>query len=92
MTSLFSPGKTVATPAFLAMAEREGINPRDYLARHLSGDWGTASEGDKKENALALAQNFRIVSVYRTPDNGTIFWIITEADRSATTILLPSEY
>jgi hypothetical protein len=92
MTNLFSPGQVVATPAFLAMAEREGIDYHPYLERHLSGDWGDVNEGDKRENELSLSFGFRIVSVYRTPDNGTIFWIITEADRSATTILLPSEY
>jgi hypothetical protein len=92
MTNLFSPGKVVATPAFLAMAKREGISPDVYLARHLSGDWGDCTERGKKENALALARNFRIWSVYNTPDNGTRFWIITEADRSATTIMLPSDY
>lgn len=92
MTALFSPGDVVATPAFLAMAQREGINPGAYLSRHLSGDWGTASEGDKKENEFSLTHNLRIMSVYNTPDSGTTFWIITEADRSVTTLMLPSEY
>jgi hypothetical protein len=93
MPNLFLPGDAVvATPAFLAMAQREGINPDTYLARHLSGDWGDVTEEDKGENEFALSRNLRIVSVYNTPDNGTRFWIITEADRSSTTLLLPSDY
>jgi hypothetical protein len=92
MPNLFPPGQVVATPAFLAMAQREGINPGAYLARHLSGDWGDCSENDRKENDHSAANNLRVLSVYNTPDSGTRFWIITEADRSATTLLLPSDY
>jgi hypothetical protein len=67
-------------------------NPLDFLARHVCGDWGELSEGDRKENELSLKQGLRLLSSYRTSADDTRVWVITEADRSATTILLPEEY
>jgi hypothetical protein len=61
------------------------------LRRHISQDWGELSEEDVRENELALREGFRLLSAYRT-NAGDRIWVITEADRSATTILLPSEY
>ena len=61
------------------------------LARHLSGDWGEVCAEDAKENEFSLQHGFRLLSAYRLSD-GTKIWIITEADRSATTFLLPEEY
>ena len=61
------------------------------LARHLAGDWGNVDEDDRKENEFSLEHGFRLLSSYATP-RGTKFWIITEHDRSVTTILLPEEY
>jgi hypothetical protein len=61
------------------------------LARHASGDWGEVCEEDRKQNDLALSQELRLFSVYCARD-GTKFWIITESDRSVTTILLPEDY
>ena len=61
------------------------------LGRHVTGDWGDVCEEDHRENELSLKEGFRLLSVYRGTD-GTKFWIITEADRSATTILLPEDY
>ena len=61
------------------------------LARHLSGDWGEVCAEDAKENEFSLEHGFRLLSAYVLRD-GTKVWIITEADRSATTILLFSEY
>lgn len=61
------------------------------LLRHVSGDWGALDEHDWKENEAALEHGFRLLSRYVTPD-GTKFWIITEHDRSRTTILLPDDY
>ncbi|MBP5718171.1 MAG: hypothetical protein J6X53_04235, partial [Abditibacteriota bacterium] len=61
------------------------------LKRHLSGDWGDLSEGDKRLNDEAVKDGDRIFSAYHAPD-GTKFWVITESDRSATTFLLPDEY
>jgi len=60
------------------------------LARHAAGDWGEVDPEDAAENELSLRNGFRLLSVYRAGD--TKFWIITEADRSATTILLPEDY
>jgi hypothetical protein len=62
-----------------------------FLSRHISGDWGEVDEHDRRENELSVAQGFRLLSAY-TLSTGTKVWIITEADRSATTLLLPSEY
>ena len=62
-----------------------------FLRRHMSADWGEVSEDDARENELSLREGFRLLSSYRTA-KGQKIWIITEADRSTTTILLPSEY
>jgi hypothetical protein len=63
----------------------------DFLSRHQSGDWGEICENDKNENELSLREGFRLLSSYRTNQEIKL-WCITEADRSSTTILLPSEY
>jgi hypothetical protein len=73
---------------------KDTLHPEDHvtaLARHASGDWGEVGDSDRHENELSLAQGFRLFSVYRDR-SGTKFWIITEHDRSATTILLPEDY
>jgi hypothetical protein len=62
-----------------------------YLSRHESGIWGEVDEHDRKENELSLEHGFRLMSVY-TLSNGTRLWVLTEADRSSTCILLPEEY
>jgi len=61
------------------------------LARHASGDWGEVNADDKALNDAALLDGTRLLSAY-TAENGTRFWVITEADRSSTTVLLPEEY
>ena len=61
------------------------------LARHAQGDWGDVSEHDRQENELSLKHGYRLLSVYHAADD-TKFWIITERDRSATTVLLPDDY
>lgn len=63
----------------------------DSLNRHGQGDWGDLDDGDRKENELSLKQGFRLLSAYRK-DGQPKIWIITEADRSATTVLFPDEY
>lgn len=89
---LFSLGKIVATPAVLLVITDANQSPSEFLDRHARGDWGEANHHDRVENEVAyLAQDRRIVSYYKTRLNERI-WIITEADRSVTTILLPSEY
>ena len=63
---------------------------QSYLSRHVCGDWGEICADDKAENQLSIKQGFRILSAYTIA--GELVWIITEADRSATTLLFPSEY
>jgi hypothetical protein len=66
------------------------LDPAHYLARHVTGDWGDLSADDKKENDYSVTRSLRIFSAYGTGDSK--LWIITEADRSVTTILRPDEY
>jgi hypothetical protein len=88
----FELGIIVSTPgAIKALAEVRDY-AEVYLDLHSSGDWGDVSESDKKENELSLKKGFRIISAYKLPITGKKIWIITEANRSMTTILLPSEY
>jgi hypothetical protein len=89
--SRFPLGETYITPGAeeaLMMAGQTGI---EFLRRHMSGDFGELVDEDAQENKLSLQERFRVLSVYRTA-KGQRLWIITEADRSATTILLPSDY
>lgn len=89
---LFSLGQVVATPGALAALAKAGQSPPEFLARHVRGDWGELSEEDRKENEFSLELGFRLLSSYRTNAGDTKVWVITEADRTATTILLPEEY
>lgn len=91
MKSLFTLGHVVATPGALAAIEKSGQQPGDFLTRHVSGDWGEVPPDDIKENELSLQHGFRLLSAYRT-GAGDKLWVITEADRSSTCILLPEEY
>jgi hypothetical protein len=88
-TAKFSLGKVVATPNAVATIPRDQII--QALRRHQSGDWGTVCPEDQRANDDALVDGSRILSVYFVP-HGLKFWIITEADRSITTILLPEDY
>jgi hypothetical protein len=88
---LFPLGQVVATPGALQACENAGQEPEEFLNRHDRRDWGEVSEADKQENEFSVQQGFRILSAYAT-STGERIWIITEADRSATTILLPDEY
>lgn len=87
----FPAGQVIATPGALAALEDAGESPSIFLKRHLTVDWGEVDDRDRRENELSVVQGFRLLSAY-TLSNGTKLWIITEADRSATTLLLPSEY
>ena len=87
----FALGRVVATPGALRALERAGQLSAAFLDRHVNGDWGEVPEEDKQENEFSVQHGFRIVSAYTTSADEKI-WIITEADRSYTTILLPSEY
>ena len=86
---LFETGQIVATPGALSLAE-QGVDLLDYLIRHVQGDWGDLCEEDKAENQFSIKNGYRIMSSYTTPYGK--LWVITEADRSATTLLLPEEY
>jgi hypothetical protein len=89
---LFSLGQIVATPGALQALERAGQLASHFLLKHALGDWGDLlCDEDKAANDEALADDLRILSAYRLED-GTRIWIITEADRSSTCCLLPSEY
>ncbi len=87
----FSPGAFVITPGCLEAFHKTGDRIVPFLLRHVQGDWGELDEHDRRENALSLRKGFRLLSAYRLSD-GTKFWVITEADRSVTTFLLPEEY
>jgi hypothetical protein len=85
----FSLGTVVATPGVLETISRREL--MEALQRHAQGDWGDVDEHDRRQNEQALREELRLFSVYHGAD-GEKFWVITEADRSSTTILLPSEY
>ena len=87
----FPLGQTVSTPGALEALQDSGQSPADFLNRHSSGDWGELSNNDKQANEDALLHGDRIFSSYHT-SNGVKIWVITEADRSSTCILLPEEY
>jgi hypothetical protein len=85
----FPTGRIVMTPG--AMAELPQDEAARGLMRHVSGDWGDLDQHDRMENEAALEHGFRLFSSYVTA-SGTKFYVITEYDRSVTTILLPEEY
>jgi len=89
--ALFPLGQLVATPGALAALARARHTPLDFLSRHVRGDWGELDKEDRRENELSLKRGFRLLSSYRT-NAGEKIWVITEADRSVTTVLLPDEY
>lgn len=87
----FPLGRVLATPGALRALEAAGEVPWGYIARHRSGDWGDLDAEDEAANHRALLEGARIVSAY-TIHSGARLWVITEWDRSATTVLLPEEY
>lgn len=84
-------GQVVSTPGALDALGANGQTALEFLARHQTGDWGNLSQADIDENELSLREGFRLLSAYALND-GTKIWIITEADRASTCILLPEEY
>ena len=88
---LFSLGMVVGTPGAAQALEAAGQSRQAFLDRHSHGDWGDVPDADKQENDFSLTYGFRILSSYTTTA-GERIWVLTEADRSATTILLPEEY
>jgi hypothetical protein len=83
--------RVVATPGAVDALDRSQATPQTFISRHQIGDWGDLDTADRAENEYSLEHGFRLLSAYTLPD-GTRIWIITEADRSSTCILLPEEY
>ena len=91
MKPLFPLGRLVATPGAIDLMFASKVTPASLIDRHLGGDWGDLDDHDKQLNDFAAKADYnRILSAYKV-GTGKV-WIITEADRSATTILLPDEY
>jgi hypothetical protein len=101
----FKLGAVAATRSALALLEQTGFSAAALLNRHAHGDWGNICKEDRESNEYAVPNKQRIISIYRLIDAGRLaatpeskraelptVWCITEADRSSTTILLPSEY
>lgn len=88
--ALFKLGSIVATPGALELCEQHSIDPRALIGRHAGGDWGDLDSDDVAANVHAVQHDLRILSSYKFKQGK--LWIITEADRSSTCLLLPSEY
>lgn len=101
----FALGQIVATPGALELLEQAGFSALALMSRHVHGDWGDCCAEDKATNELSVQQGMRVMSVYRLVDPERLLqtlqdkrsslptvWIITEADRSVTTLLLPEDY
>jgi hypothetical protein len=89
--AMFDLGQTVMTIGAKEALKESNELPATFLAKHESGDWGIVGREDRAENEFSLKSGYRLLSAYMTATNEKI-WIITEADRSVTTILLPEEY
>jgi hypothetical protein len=88
---LFRLGQLVGTPGASKALQDAEQDPLELLYRHATGDWGNLDDEDKRENEFSVEHGFRILSSYKL-ETGVKIWLITEADRSATTFLLPEEY
>jgi hypothetical protein len=88
--ALFRLGQIVATHGAVELMKMSNIDGLTLLQRHVTGDWGDLDQADKQENELSVRKGFRILSAYGTGDRK--LWVITEEDRSVTTILRPDEY
>lgn len=88
--SLFALGRIVATPGALNALVMDGQDPGELLERHQSGDWGDVPPADAAENRRSIRHGWRILSSYKVGLQQ--IWIITEADRSSTCLLLPEDY
>ena len=90
-TPLFPLGQVVATPGALDAISESAQTPGEFVSRHQCGDWGLVPDSDKTQNNENIFQEGMLHSSYKTR-NDTVIWVITEWDRSATTLLLPSDY
>ena len=91
MNVKFPPGQVVATPGAIELLDKHGMDGSSVLMRHLQGDWGDLDDEDAKQNEFSLDNKQRLLSSYNLPGSGKV-WVITEWDRSVTTILLPEDY
>lgn len=104
-TARFPLGQIVATPGALELLQETGFSAAALISRHVQGDGGDLCEEDRAENEFAVTRRLRILSCYRLVDGERLaatpldkrsalptLWIITEADRSVTTLLRPDEY
>ena len=89
---LFELGRVVATPDALVALQENNTNITDLLIKHVGGEWSNLSDEDRLENERSVKNGWRILSSYLLYNTGDIVWIITEADRSSTCLLLPKEY
>jgi hypothetical protein len=89
---LFELGFIVGTPGAIRLLESYQVSPIQLLCRHQAGDWGDVDQDDLLENNFAVGNGLRILSVYRLGNDHQVVWVITECDRSVTTLLLPEEY
>lgn len=92
MSALFELGVVVATPGALEVLSEAHTLPVELLRRHVAGDWGELDAHDRRENELSVREGYRILSAYTVGQDRIKLWVLTEADRSSTTLLLPSEY
>ena len=90
MTAPLPLGRVLATPGALRLLRQTAGNPAYYLSRHAAGDWGDLCAFDRRQNEVALRDGYRVFISYDVRAGRV--WVITEADRSVTTILLPEEY
>jgi len=88
--ALFKLGNVVATPGALQHCQENGVNPLALLGRHIGGDWGDLCADDISANVQAVQHDLRILSSYHVGRDRV--WVITEADRSSTCLLLAREY
>lgn len=87
----FRLGQIVVTPGALEALEDADQLPTEFLRKHVAGDWGDVEADDRRENETSIECGSRILSAYKTK-KGVSLWVITEADRSSTCVLLPDEY
>ena len=88
--ALFELGKVVITRAAIAFCGDNEVHPVDLVRRHAGGDWGDLTPDDVEANVAAVRHDLRIFSSYKFPAGKV--WVITEADRSSTCVLLPDDY
>lgn len=92
MAALFELGAVVATPGALELLGELEVSPSSLLECHAAGDWGVLDAHDRRENEYSLKHGFSLLSSYPVREDGARVWVITEADRSSTCLLLPEEY